>query len=86
MSLYCSPATYCPLVCGMMVTSVRAIGQEGVWRLQNYDFQSSDADVKVKLNSEPFILQPEESEKYALIQLVIGKVMCIHLSVVHKQA
>ena len=56
----------------MVVTSVRALGREGIWRLQNYDFESSHENVKAKIKGAPFLLQPEEGEKYALIQFEIG--------------
>ena len=56
---------------GVVRTSVMALGREGVWRLKNLDFKSSDDDVKTHID-DPFLLQPEEAGEYALMELQIG--------------
>jgi len=56
---------------GIVRTSVIALGREGVWRLKNLDFASSDEDVRAHIDN-PFLQQPEESDEYALIELQIG--------------
>lgn len=56
----------------LVVTAVVALGREGVWRLQHVDFTLSDTEVKEKIQSFHYILQPEEDGEYALIELKAG--------------
>jgi len=48
-------------------------GREGVWRLQNFDLESSDSEVKEKVVSDFPPMQPENQSEFVLVELSLGK-------------
>lgn len=56
-----------------MRTCVVVTGREGVWRLQNFDLESSDSEVKEKVVSDFPPMQPENQSEFVLVELSLGK-------------
>ena len=55
-----------------MCTCVVVTGREGVWRLQNFDLDSSDSEVKKKVLSDFPPMQPENQSEFVLVELSLG--------------
>ena len=55
-----------------MCTCVVVTGREGVWRLQNFDLDSSDSEVKEKVLSDFPPMQPETQSEFVLVELSLG--------------
>ena len=56
-----------------MRTCVVVTGREGVWRLQNFDLDSSDSEVNDKVVSDFPPMQPENQSEFVLVELSLGK-------------
>ena len=65
-------AKYCPVRDGVVRTCVVVTGREGVWRLQNFDLDSSDSEVKEKVVSDFPPMQPENQSEFVLVELSLG--------------
>ena len=63
---------YCPISKGIIYPTVRALGPEGLWRLQQGDYLAP-SDVVQKALEEDF--QPFQAEElgFFLVELQIGK-------------
>ena len=59
--MYCySAARYCPVKDGYVRTCILATAREGVWHLQDSDFDSSDKEIQEKVAAD---LQPEHDKR-----------------------
>ena len=65
-------AKYCPVRDGVVRTCVVVTGREGAWRLQNFDLDSSDSEVKEKVVSDFPPMQPENQSEFVLVELSLG--------------
>lgn len=59
---------------GKVFMSITAAGREGIWRLQNFDFRASTADVEKGMEDDLGSLQPE-NDNFFLVEIQIGKLI-----------
>ena len=64
---YNSTAKCCTVKSGKAVTSIVVSGQDGVWRLQNMELESSN-DVQSRLLAELPMFQPEWNGDFVLVE------------------
>ena len=68
-------AHYCPLRNGNVQISVVATGRIGVWCIHNFELDKCDDNVEKCLATEQPPLQPEEFDKFILVEVCSGMFM-----------
>ena len=63
---------YCPIIDGNLYAGIWAVGQLGVWRLVNSEFDESDASVLRQMSELELPFQPE-LEKFVVTEISKGK-------------
>lgn len=63
---------YCPIIDGHLYTGVCAVGQVGVWRLINSEYDYCDATLMNQIAELEQPFQPEV-EKFVIIEISTGR-------------